>query len=55
MDSCWLVGLTFKLKSLFWLIDKKIDILDDFTHRVRNIELEVESSYEHIESMVELV
>ena len=34
---------------------QKFDILDDFAHRVENVQLELGSSCECIESMIELV
>ena len=39
LDSYWQVGFNFNLKSLFFVDGRKIDILDDFAPRVRNMEL----------------
>ena len=35
--------------------ERKINILDDFVPRVRNMELELKSSYERMESMIGLI
>ena len=35
--------------------EQKFNILDDFISRIENVELELESNYESMESIVELV
>ena len=55
LDLYWQVWFNFELQSLFWLTDKKIDILDDFTPGIENVELELGSNYECTKSMIGLV